>query len=327
MRRAIARAFGPAAEVVEVESYTPPPPQEGEVRVRMTAATVNPSDLVTISGAYRSRTVLPLVPGFEGVGVVERTGPGVTGLRPGDRVLPIGSAGAWQQVKTTAAHWCFRVRPELTDAQAALSYINPLTALRMVEEFVDPLGRPVVAVNAARSAIAVILARLLRRRGVHAVGLVRGPADPAPPVSSAGEPWSAVLSTDAPDWPAELTRLTGGGPGVAFDAVGGEEGEQLALLTRARGTLVHYGLLSGRPLPPDLARRRPDLRVALYMLRSWVHTADHPSIQRALDEAGELVLRGDVATPVQEEFPLEGVRDAIVASTTRASLGKVLILP
>ena len=64
--RAIVRAFGPAAEVVAVESYEPGRPMPGQVRVRMTARSINPSDLVTISGAYASRTARPFVPGFEG---------------------------------------------------------------------------------------------------------------------------------------------------------------------------------------------------------------------------------------------------------------------
>ncbi|WP_212128428.1 hypothetical protein [Brevibacterium sp. SMBL_HHYL_HB1] len=51
----------------------------------MTASTVNPSDAVTVSGAYASRTEFPFVPGFEGVGVPANA--------IGERVLPIGSAG------------------------------------------------------------------------------------------------------------------------------------------------------------------------------------------------------------------------------------------
>ena len=62
---------------------------------------INPSDLVAISGAYRSRATLPFVPGFEGVGIVESVGPGVQQSLLGHRVLPLGSSGAWQDVKVT----------------------------------------------------------------------------------------------------------------------------------------------------------------------------------------------------------------------------------
>lgn len=93
MTAAVAVRAGAAAEVVELERRERPRPGPGEVVVRMTAATVNPSDLLTIAGVYPSRTVFPFVPGFEGVGVVAATGVGVPENLAGRRVLPIGSAG------------------------------------------------------------------------------------------------------------------------------------------------------------------------------------------------------------------------------------------
>ncbi|MDA2812354.1 zinc-dependent alcohol dehydrogenase family protein [Nocardiopsis sp. RSe5-2] len=324
MRRAVVTRFGPAAEAVGVEDYTPRPPGEGEVQVRMAAAAVNPSDLVTIAGAYPSRTPLPHIPGFEGVGRVCAVGPGVEGLREGERVLPIGSPGAWQQVKTAEARWCFRPLPELTDEQAALSYINPLTAVRMVRAYAAGPGAGPVAVNAAGSAIGGMLARLLHRRGVRPVALVRGDAS-RPAVS--GPEWAGAVATDRPGWTEELARLTGGGPQAAFDAVGGEEGGRLALSLRSGGRLVHYGLLSGLPLAGDLARRRPDVRIALFRLRDWVHTAPRDEVQDSLDEAGRLVLEGAAASRVQASFPLERVREAVLAAQERGGKGKVLLLP
>ncbi|KXH68787.1 hypothetical protein CSAL01_00055 [Colletotrichum salicis] len=76
MHRAIVNSFGPAKDVVQLEDYKPSPPGPGRVRVRMLLASINPSDLVTISGAYPSRTSLPHVHGFEGVGVIESLGEG-----------------------------------------------------------------------------------------------------------------------------------------------------------------------------------------------------------------------------------------------------------
>ena len=61
-------------------------------------------------------------------------GPDVEDLRPGDRVLPIGSAGAWQDAKLSPASWCFCVPEALSDEAAATSYVNPLTALLMLRD-------------------------------------------------------------------------------------------------------------------------------------------------------------------------------------------------
>jgi len=81
----------------------------------MLLASINPSDLVTVSGAYRSRTCLPFVPGFEGVGVVEAVGTRLSESLVGQRVLPLRSVGCWQDVKVIEERWCFPVPPEHTD--------------------------------------------------------------------------------------------------------------------------------------------------------------------------------------------------------------------
>ena len=64
-----------------------PEPGEGEVLVRLKAATLNYRDLLTVKGGYGSRQKFPLVPVSDGAGVVERVGPGVREFAAGDRVI------------------------------------------------------------------------------------------------------------------------------------------------------------------------------------------------------------------------------------------------
>lgn len=122
------------------------------VQVRMLAATINPSDVVTVSGAYASRTRFPLVPGFEGLGRVEAIGSGVSESLLGRRILPLGTAENWQQVKQLEAEWCVPVPDDIPTEVACFSYVNPLTALFMVDRYCSPTSRTVV-VSAANSAI------------------------------------------------------------------------------------------------------------------------------------------------------------------------------
>ncbi|MBB5122283.1 alcohol dehydrogenase [Streptomyces eurocidicus] len=333
MLRCVVRAFGPAVDVVATECYDPPRPGPGEVSVRMLLASVNPSDLVTISGAYASRTTLPFVPGFEGVGVVEATGAGVSEVAAGQRVLPLGTAGAWQQVKVAEARWCLPVLPRLTDEQAATSYVNPLTALLMSRQYVIPgggagtAGAAGVVVNAAASAIGRMAIRMLNRAGVEPVALVRHPRGRE---QLTGLRTAAVLCTSDDGvreaLPAVVREAAGGRPPtVVLDAVGGSEGGDLARALAPGGTLVHYGLLSGRPLPPALATERPDVRVVLFRLRDWVHTADRARLTDALAEAQHLVADGTAATPVAHVLPLRDVREALRREAVPGRTGKVLL--
>src|SRR5690625_2076856 len=100
-------------------------PGEGEVTVRMIARTINPSDAVTVSCAYGSRTQFPFIPGFEGVSIIERLGPGVPVEALEKRVPPIRSAGNWQEVKLTAHSWSVPVPDDTTDTKACFAYSNP----------------------------------------------------------------------------------------------------------------------------------------------------------------------------------------------------------
>ncbi|KAK9351146.1 quinone reductase [Lipomyces doorenjongii] len=323
MFRTIVQAFGPPNEVVVGEPYEPQVPGPGQVRIRMLLASVNPSDLVTISGAYRSRTPLPFVPGFEGVGVIESVGAGVPELLVGQRVLPLGSAGAWQDMKVTEARWCFPVPPDFTDQQAAMGYINPLSAWMMVREYA-PVPPALVAVNAATSAIGQMIIRMLNRVGVQPIALVRRPDGHRQLMSQLGV--SAVLCTSEVGLRRRLHELSGGcGLAVAWDAVGGTEGDELARALRPGGTLVHYGLLSGTPLSPRLRDEYPEARIVLFRLRDWVHTTERHALQLALNEVFELIRDGTAASKVAAVFPLSAIRQALECEATPGRQGKVLL--
>ena len=326
--RAIVRAFGSAEKAVSVEAYEPGHPMPGQVRVRMTARSINPSDLVTISGAYASRTPLPFVPGFEGVGIVEEVGECVADIAAGDRVMPIGSAGTWQHVKLAEARWCFRVAPDLSDEAAATSYINPMTAWLMLHDraAIGPGSR--IAVNAAASAIGRIIIRMANRAGAAPVALVRSAARSRPLLD--GLRLSAIIETGAGGGTGvaeELRKATDGeGLDLALDAVGGAEGELLALTLKPGGRLIHYGLLSGVPLPHGLPARRPEIGIELFWLRNWIHAADRARIEQAFATVSRLIRDGVAASPIEARYPLEAIRDALRHDGRPGRAGKILLV-
>ena len=192
MLAAIAETPGPIDTIVIRDIPEPEELRAGEVVVRMLVSTFNPSDAVMVSGAYASRTAFPLVPGFEGVGIIDRIGPGVPISMLGQRVLPIGSPGAWQQYKRIDHSWCIPVPDDIPTDVACFAYINPLTASLMVERFCH--GAQSALVDAATTTIAGHLKTLLEQRGVETVMV--------------GRTWGTVGVDKQFD--------------VAFDCVGGE---------------------------------------------------------------------------------------------------------
>ncbi|EPF24050.1 putative oxidoreductase, partial [Klebsiella pneumoniae subsp. pneumoniae CIP 52.145 = B5055] len=94
----------------------------GRVRVRMRFAPVNPSDLIPVTGAYRHRTRLPAVAGYEGLGEVVAA-PYGSRLCAGQRVLPLRGGGTWQRFIDLDETWLVPVLPAVDDLLAARGYI------------------------------------------------------------------------------------------------------------------------------------------------------------------------------------------------------------
>src|SRR5215469_10304994 len=74
-------------EALKLVDRPVPQPGAGQVLVRIKAATLNYRDLLTVKGGYGSRQKFPLIPLSDSAGVVEAVGPGVSRLKPGDRVF------------------------------------------------------------------------------------------------------------------------------------------------------------------------------------------------------------------------------------------------
>jgi NADPH:quinone reductase-like Zn-dependent oxidoreductase len=316
MLRAVVRAFGDPRQVIALEEAEPVAPGPGAVEIRIRRAAINPSDLIPVTGAYRSRTTLPFVPGFEGVGEIARIGDGVTGLSIGQRVLPIGASGLWQQVLIRPAEWCFAVPDDLSDEQAAMAYVNPLTAFRLIAAAVDHFGAPGgqrIGVTAAASAIGKMLLVLLADAGFRPVALVRS---------------AATAARLAESFSGEIVAQTSPPLDAVIDAVGGEPGNALFRQVRRGGAFIQYGALSGAQLDPALVlARREDVAFSFLWLRNWVHSAPRAAIEAAFERSFAGIRAGFLGSDIDIVFALFDLPAALARQDDPARTGKLLLAP
>ncbi|KQN58158.1 zinc-dependent alcohol dehydrogenase family protein [Erwinia sp. Leaf53] len=319
--RAMVREFGDIRDILRLESCPLPELPAGKVRVKMAFATINPSDIITLSGAYRSRIALPFVPGFEGVGSVSESRD--PQLPVGTRVLPVGSMGAWQNVKESEPQWCFTVPDFVSDRQAATSYVNPMTALLMLKEELDFAPGMRIIINAANSAIGRTLIRMASQMGLAPIAIVRRAENTG---LFAADRTERVLNSSDGGYPQALAELkASGGVAAILDCIGGEESLQLAEVLTPGGQFIHYGLLSGRPIPATFWRSRPDIRFSNFHLRMWVHSHEKARVQQRIDEVMAMISDGIIATEIAAEFPLEQIQLAAAAVLSGELKGKILL--
>src|ERR687887_58606 len=103
MKAVLCKQYGPPQSLV-VEELPSPRPGAGEVVVSVKATSVNFPDVLIIQNKYQFKPPLPFSPGSELAGVVKEVGTGVSGWRPGDRVIAFTTYGAFsEEGKTEAA--------------------------------------------------------------------------------------------------------------------------------------------------------------------------------------------------------------------------------
>ncbi|MBB3354693.1 zinc-dependent alcohol dehydrogenase family protein [Rhizobium lentis] len=318
--QAVVRKFGPAEEVVGIERADLAPLSRDQVRVRLLARSINPSDIITISGAYAGRTTLPFIPGFEAFGVVEECGEEVHGLAPGARVLPVRSAGGWQEFKDTDPNWCLRVPDALSDFEAATSYVNPMTAWLMLHKKIGLRPGMRIAINAAASSIGSILIGMANAVGVEPIAIVRSEESLA---RLRGRLEAVIVDRADGDLATGLAGRSG--LDAVLDCVGGTRASILANVLKPGGHFLHYGLLSGESIPPSFWASHSDIAFSYCHLREWVHSEAMGDVQRAYAEVAAMIACKVIATEVREVYPLEMIGEALRAALPFRTGGKVLL--
>src|SRR5262249_5340646 len=120
MRAILCKEWGGPEKLV-LADLPPPPMREGAVRIDVHAAGVNFLDTLLIAGQYQMKPTLPFTPGAESAGVITDLGPGVSGFKPGDRVMAMTELGGYAEEVVVASDRVFLI-PKTMDFAAAAGF-------------------------------------------------------------------------------------------------------------------------------------------------------------------------------------------------------------
>jgi NADPH2:quinone reductase len=348
---------------VALESVPMPEPRDGQVLVRVEAAPLNPSDIaVLLSGAtvaqgrregdalvvplpegarslLTARIGQPTIVGNEGSGVVVATGPGAEALA--GQTVGFLSGGSYAEYRVVPAMMCLPL-PEGTDVRDGAScFVNPLTALGMVETMRRE-GHKALIHTAAASNLGQMLVRICLEDGIGLVNVVRRP-EQAEILKGLGAEHVVVSSSET--YLADLTAaVTATSATLAFDAIGGGEtasellmAMETALIANGEpatgyGTSVHkqvyiYGALDVGPI---VLHRRFGFSwgVSGWLLTPFLGTLameDHARLRGRVG-AG---LTTTFASSYSDEVSLDGLLDPATAQAyaRQATGSKYLVRP
>ncbi|XP_055835902.1 enoyl-[acyl-carrier-protein] reductase, mitochondrial-like isoform X2 [Solanum dulcamara] len=242
---------GPPDTVTRVTEIPPMEIDENYVCVRMLAAPINPADINRIEGVYPVRPSVPVVGGWEGVGEVHSVGSAVEALSPGDLVIHSAYLpGTWQTYVVQDQSLWYKIDKTTPIEYAATISVNPLSALRMLEDFVDLKPGDTIVQNGATSIVGQCVIQLARVRGIHSVNIIRDK-----PGSDEIKEKLTKLGADKVFTESELEvkgvkSLLGDipEPRLGLNCVGGNAATMVVKFLKQGGSMVTYGGMSKKPI-------------------------------------------------------------------------------
>ncbi len=325
MRAVRFSSFGDPPTVLAVEEVPTPEPGPGQVLVRMQVRPINPSDLFMIQGVYGIKPALPATPGLEGMGIIEAVSAAVLQWQIGQRVVPLGANGTWQEYVLADSQALIAVPDGVPDHAAAMILANPTSAwLLLHDELKVPQGEWLLQ-NAANSAVGRFVIQLARRDGIKTINVVRR-RDLLEELRALGA--DQIICEGDEDVVTRVKEITGGkGVRYAIDSVAGRSGGQLVQALAPGGTAIIFGAISNKPLvvdPGGLLFKGNTLRG--WWLSRWFRTASSEQMSLLFAELMALVADGTLHVPVAAEYNLADVKQAVAAAEGSDRNGKIVLI-
>ncbi len=300
-------------------------PGPGEVRIRHEAIGLNFIDCYFRTGIYQPPSGYPFTPGNEGAGVVLAVGPDVSEIRTGDRVAYTGPLGAYASERLIPAASLVRLPDEVEFRTGAAMMLKGLTAQYLLRRTFRVEPGHTVLFHAAAGGVGLIACRWAKALGATVIGTVGSP-DKARLARENG--CDHVIDYRAESFVDRVLEITGGEKcDVVYDSVGKDTFPGSLDCLKPFGMWVLFGQSSGVIDGFDmniLAKKG-----SLYATRPTIftHIASRAVMQEMADELFDLVRRGVVEIPVNQEFSLADAAEAHRALESRATTGASVLVP
>jgi NADPH:quinone reductase-like Zn-dependent oxidoreductase len=304
MKAIVAHEYG-GPEVLKFEEVPRPEPKENEALVRVIASGVNPADPLTLSGKYAREfgTHLPLIPGYDIAGIVEKTGVKVTKLKGGDAIYGYPTfGGGWAEYDTVTEGEVAAKPASLSFTEAAAVPMGALTAWQALVDVAQLQPGQTILIHGGSGGVGSFAVQIAKARGARVIATA----------STANQDLLKQLGADvAIDYTKTRFEEIAKDMDAVLDPVGKET------LVRSYGVVKKGGIvmsLVARPDPVEL--KKHGIRGAGISV--------HPDAED-LTEIAHLIDAGKIKPVVTKVLPLSEGIAAQQQAATHHTRGKLVL--
>jgi len=318
------RQWGPPEQLV-VEDVPTREPGQGEVRIRIHAASVNFPDVLIIQNKYQFKPELPFIPGSEGAGEVISVGEGVTHVKAGDRVLANTGTGSFAQEMIAPAGKVVLMPEGMSFETAAAFTLTYGTSWHAIKDRAAIRPGETMLVLGAAGGVGISAIEIGKALGARVIAAASSD-DKLKVCREHGA--DETINYETEDLREGIKRTTGGkGPDVIYDPVGGKYAEPAFRSIGWRGRYLVIGFANGQipALPLNLMLLKGASVVGVF----WGDYVRREPQANATDmkDMMTLLAKGVLRPHVSASYPLDQVPQALNDMAARKVTGKVLILP
>jgi len=304
MKAVVAHEYG-APEVLKFEQVPRPEPNEDEALVRVIASGVNPADPLTLSGKYAREfgTHLPLIPGYEIAGVVEKTGANVTKHKVGDAVYGYPTFGGGWADYVSVKEWEVARKPKsLNFVEAAVVPMGALTAWQALVDIAKLQPGQTILIHGGSGGVGSFAIQIAKALGARVIATA----------STANQDLLKQLGADvAVDYTKTKFEDVAKDVDAVLDPVGKET------LARSYGVVKKGGIVMSLVALPDKAElQKRGIRGAAI--------SAHPDAED-LAEIAQMIDAGKIKPIVTQVLPLSEAVVAQQQAATHHTRGKVVL--
>jgi NADPH2:quinone reductase len=308
-------------EALALEEIPTPKPGTGEVLVHVRAAGVNPYDTYMRAGTYAVKPSLPYTPGSDAAGTVEAVGPGVTKVKPGDRVYTAKTiTGAYAEYALALESQVYPLPENISFAQGSGLWVPYGTAYTALHHHGHARAGEKLLVHGASGGVGTAAVQFARAQGLTVIGTA-GTQRGLELVKKEGA--HHVFDHTKAGYAEEIQKATGGkGVDVVLEMLANVNLATDMKLLALNGRAVVIGNRGEITINPrELMARRGMVRGFTLWAATEAESAEiHAAIAAGLEN-------GTLRPIVGKEFPLKDAPKAHQEVLTPGAFGKIVLIP
>lgn len=324
MKAALYRRTGPAVDVLQIVDRDLPVPAAGQVRVKIHASGVNPTDTKTRAGIFPIQSAWSyVIPHHDGAGVIEAVGPGVPAQRVGERVWL--HSVQWGGVEGTAAEFAVTsaenavVLPDRVSFEAGATFGVPLLTAYHAVTMDGPVEGRIILVQGGAGAVGNYAVQIAKQKGATVIATVssRPKADAA---RAAGA--DHVVNYKDEELIDRVQSITNGvGVDHVVEVNLGTNAPLLPGVIKNGGFVAVYGSDAFTGEFPMVASIVQQMRMGFFI----VFMLPRPILDAATADLTAMLTMGELDAPVYARYPLDHIAQAHDAVEAKSTVGNVIM--